>query len=305
MKHESDSKFREILVATDFSDTAESGVDWAAKVAFDHGAKLRLVHGLLLPSPTTHFVATSPVFSEELQRAALERLDQAGERARMWGVEVNTDLRLGLPSQVILEAADEYAADLVVIGTRGLSGIRHLLLGSTAERVVQRARCPVLTVHSGDIDQHRLIRRIIIPTDFSLSAERGLACALALLGERRGEAEVCILNVYHLPFEYTAYGAIPTSVHYLDDVKGQADEELEELAIPLREQGLNITTKSVEGYPPEQIVTTAEEFDADLIAMGTRGRSGVAHLLLGSTAERVVQYAKCPVLTAGPGRAGE
>ena len=302
MKQVPDSKIRQILVATDFSDTAESGVEWAAKAAFDHGAKLRLVHGLLLPSPTTDFVAPSPAFSEELQRAALERLDEAGERARMWGVEVETDLRPGLPSQVIVEAAAEHGADLVVIGTRGLSGIRHLLLGSTAERVVQRARCPVLTVHSGDIDKHRLIRRILIPTDFSSSAEKVLESAVVLMGERREEAEICILNVYNLPFEYTAYGAIPTSVHYLMDVKGQADEELEKLAAPLRASGLNVTTTSVEGYPPDQIVKMADDFGADLIAMGTHGRSGVAHLLLGSTAERVVQHAHCPVLTAGPGR---
>ena len=298
------SKLQKILVATDFSDTAESGVDWAVKIAFDHGAKLKLVHGLLLPIPTADYVAPSPAFTEELQRAAFDRLRETEERARKWGVEVDSELGLGLPSQVIVETAAEAGVDLVVMGTRGLSGIRHLLLGSTAERVVQRAGCPVLTVHSGDIDRHRPILRVLIPTDFSASAEVGPQGALTLLGDRAEEAEICILNVYHLPFEYTAYGTIPTSIHYLRDVKGQADERLEALAAPLRSEGLNVTTASVEGYPPEQIVKQAEEFESDLIAMGTHGRSGVAHLLLGSTAERVVQHAQCPVLTTSLRRPG-
>jgi nucleotide-binding universal stress UspA family protein len=294
------ANLEKILVATDFSDTAESGVDWALRIATENGAKLWVVHGLLLPSPTTDFVAPSPAFFEELQHAALERLNQTGERAQLSGVEVEIDLRPGLPSQVIVEAATEHGVDLVVIGTRGLSGIRHLLLGSTAERVVQRSKCPVLTVHSGDIDKHRPIRRVLIPTDFSPSAELGLESALTLLGEQWQDAELCILNVYHLPFEYTAYGTIPTSVNYLRDVKGQADEELEKLESTLRSRGLKVTAVSTEGYPPDQIIKQAEEFEADLIAMGTHGRSGVAQLLLGSTAARVVQHASCPVLTAGP-----
>ncbi len=288
---------RKILVATDFSNTAQAGVEWAVELARQHGARIVLVHGLLLPGRTTDFLPTPPDFTESLQEAASGRLNETAAKVRSAGLEVVTDLRLGLPSQTIVETAEEEAVDLVVMGTRGLSGIRHLLLGSTAQRVVQHAHCPVLTVHPGDIDQHRQISTILVPTDFSEHAAGGLEAARALLAVGVERAKIHLMHVYHLPFEYTAYGTIPTTIDFYKDVQGSAEERLAELAEPLRAAGLQIATAAREGYPPDAIVEEAESVGADLIAMGTHGRSRLAHLLLGSTAERVVQHARCPVLT--------
>jgi nucleotide-binding universal stress UspA family protein len=286
-----------IVVATDFSDTGQAGLAWALELAKDHEARIDLVHGLLMPNQMTDFVPSPPDLSEELQQAAMARLNEVAEEARESGIRVDVHLRLGLPSESILEAARELQADLIVMGTRGLSGIRHLLLGSTAERVVQHADCPVLTVHPDDIDQHRSIRTVLVPTDFSGYAQRGVEVAERLLHHRLQQTRLLLLHVYHLPFEYTAYGTIPTSLDYFKDVEGAAAERLEQIAQPLREKGLEVKTLSREGYPPEVITGEAEAAGADLIAMGTHGRSGLAHLLLGSTAERVVQTAPCPVLT--------
>jgi nucleotide-binding universal stress UspA family protein len=184
-----------------------------------------------------------------------------------------------------------------VLGTRGLTGLQHLFLGSTAQRVVQHAKCPVLTVHPGDVDQHRQIRTVLVPTDFSRDAELSTSVALDLLSKQPGETTLVLLHVYHLPFEYTAYGTIPTSFDYFKDVEGAAEDRLRELAEPLASEGLSVKTVAREGYPPEVIIGEAEACGADLIALGTHGRSGLTHLLLGSTAERVVQHASCPVLT--------
>ncbi len=286
-----------VLVATDFSKTARAGVDWAIEVARDHGARIRLVHGLLLASRMTDYVPAPPDFTEALQAAAAARLEEVCDRVRNAGIEVSSDLRLGLPSQAILEAVKEEKADLLVIGTRGLTGVSHLLLGSTAERVVQHATCPVLSVHPGDHERHRRIRTILVPTDFSRDAESATAAAMRLLGDDIEDARIVLLNAYHLPFEYTAYGTIPTSVDYTRDVEGAAEEKLAEIAGALAADGLAVETRAIEGYPPDVIVAEAESSGADLIAMGTHGRTGLAHLFLGSTAERVVQHAACPVLT--------
>jgi nucleotide-binding universal stress UspA family protein len=288
---------RSVLVATDFSQTARTGVDWAIEIASDHGARIRLVHGLLLANRMTDYVPAPPDFTEALQAAAAARLEEVCERVRGAGIEVSSDLRLGLPSQAILEAAKEDQADLLVIGTRGLTGVSHLLLGSTAERVVQHASCPVLSVHPGDHEQHRRIRTVLVPTDFSRDAESATNAATRLLGEDIEGARIVLLNAYHLPFEYTAYGTIPTSVDYTRDVEGAAQEKLAAIAAALTEDGLSVETRAIEGYPPEVIVAEADSAGADLIAMGTHGRTGLAHLFLGSTAERVVQNANCPVLT--------
>jgi nucleotide-binding universal stress UspA family protein len=288
---------RSVLVATDFSPTARAGVDWAMEIARDHGARIRLVHGLLLANRMTDYVPAPPDFTEALQSAAAARLEEVCDLVRQAGIEVSSDLRLGLPSQAILEAAREDGADLLVIGTRGLTGVSHLLLGSTAERVVQHADCPVLSVHPGDHEQHRRIRTVLVPTDFSRDAESATAAAMQLLGDDIEGARIVLLNAYHLPFEYTAYGTIPTSVDYTRDVEGVAQERLASIAAKLGADGLQVETRAIEGYPPEVIVDEAERSGVDLIAMGTHGRTGLAHLFLGSTAERVVQSADCPVLT--------
>lgn len=106
-----------------------------------------------------------------------------------------------------------------------------------------------------------------------------------------------MLHVYHLPYEYTAYGTIPTSLDYFKDVEGAAEERLTSLAQELEQRGFKVETVAREGFPPEVILGEADAVGADLIAMGTHGRTGLAHLVLGSTAERVVQRADCPVLT--------
>lgn len=291
-----DRKLRRILAATDFSDTARAGLDWAIELALTHNARIDLVHALLVPSRATDFVPSPPDFTEALQEAASGRLNEITRMVREKGVEVDADLKLGVPSQVILDTAADLQADLVVIGTRGLSGLRHLLLGSTAERVVQHADCPVLTVHPGDADKHRPMDTILVPTDFSKDAETAYFAALSLLGKERS-TRVVLLHVYHLPYEYTAYGTIPTSLDYFRDVEGAAEDRLTGLAEQLRQQGFQVETRAREGFPPEVILGEAAEVGADLIAMGTHGRTGLVHLVLGSTAERVVQRAHCPVLT--------
>ena len=288
---------RKILVATDFSETAEAGLDWAMELAATHDATIHLVHGLLFPNRAAGYLPSPGDMSNELTAAALKRLDETAARVRGRGLEVRSQLEPGLPSESILAVAAQLPADIIVIGTRGLTGVRHLMLGSTAERVVQQATCPVITVHPGDVDKHRQVRTILVPTDFSSDAELAIETALGLLRRQPDETRLVLLHAYHLPFEYTAYGAIPTSLDYLADVEGAALERLQESAARLAEAGVTVEVLAKEGYPPEVVVAEADGIGADLIAMGIQGRSGLAHLVLGSTAERVVQHAGCPVLT--------
>lgn len=289
---------RKVLVATDFSTTAGAAVAWAAEVAKPHGATVRLVHALTLPTPVPGYVlADGTEFGQELRAAAQARLDQAADELVAGDTPVETDLRLGIPSQAILAAAGEWKPDLLVIGTRGLTGLAHLLLGSTAERVVQRATCPVLAIHPDDADRHRPIKTVLVPTDFSEDADRALDTVLHLFPAPQGTIKLVLVHAYHLPVEYTAYGPIPTSVHYLEDVAGEAAARLKEVAKGYEREGLTVEAVTREGFAPDVIVQEAEAHGADLIAMGTHGRSGLAHLLLGSTAQRVVQKAPCPVMT--------
>ena len=291
------STLTRIVATTDFSDTADVALEWAMALARQHGASLCLVHALTLPAPLPDYVPSGTDFGQEMHQIALRKLDETAARVRAAGIAVDLEVPIGVPSQSIVRIAEEEGAGLVVIGTRGLTGITHMLLGSTAERVVQRAPCPVLTVHPDDRGYGTPVRSILVPTDFSPHAEEAARVARACLCAAGAPARLVLLHAYHLPIEYTAYGPIPTSVNFMADVGADAQEQLDLAAGGLRAEGLEVETVAREGYAPEVIVDEAEKRGVDVIALGTHGRTGLAHLLLGSTAERVVQHAKCPVMT--------
>lgn len=286
-----------ILAATDFSETAEAALDWASELARLQGARLELIHAVTVPPSLPGFVPPAPVFDEEVRAAAQSRLGEAAVRLREGGGEVTTHLGIGTPSQVILSRAEELPATAIVMGTRGLTGLRHLLLGSTTERVMHRAPCPVLSVHPDDRGRHRPIRSILVPTDFSRDAEMAIDAAHRLLAPLEQDARLVLLHAFNLPIEYTAYGPIPTSINYLKDTGLEAERRLEETRERLLREGLVVETVAREGDPAAVIAAEAEERGVDLIAMGTHGGSALRHLLLGSTAERVLQHATCPVMT--------
>lgn len=287
-----------VLAATDFSDTASAALDWALELARQQGARVELVHAVTVPPSVPGYVPTAGLdFEAEVRQAAEARLTQAVNALRERGVEVSTFLAPGTPSQVILGRAEALSAKAIVIGTRGLTGLRHLLMGSTTQRVVHGAHCPVLTVHPGDLGRHRTIRTILVPTDFSEDANLAIHAAHRLLASLESDARLILLHAFNLPIEYTAYGPVPTSINYLEDTGLESERRLFEMAQPFQREGLTIDTVSREGDPAHVIAEEAEKRDADLIAMGTRGLTGLRHLLLGSTAERVVEYAPCPVMT--------
>jgi nucleotide-binding universal stress UspA family protein len=288
-----------ILVATDFSATATAAIDWAVELARQQGGSVELVHAITVPLSIPGYVPSAGNFQEEVTRAAEARLAEAGATLGGTGVEIATFLDTGTPSQVILDRAEAISPLAIVLGTRGLTGLRHLLLGSTAQQVVHDAHCPVLAVHPGDFGKHRVIRTILVPTDFSPAAELAIATAHQLLAPLEQDARLILLHAFNLPVEYTAYGVIPTSLRYMEDTGLEAERRLYEAAQALQREGLVVETVAREGDPAHVIAEEAEKRGVDLIAMGTRGLSGLRHLLLllGSNAERVVEYAPCPVMT--------
>jgi nucleotide-binding universal stress UspA family protein len=289
-------RLRTIVAATDFSPAAATAVGWAVEIARPLGARIELVHALTLPLPTEDMVRPGPDFLDQLERAATETLGDEVRKLRAQGIDVTPILRLGQPSQVIVDLAQALPADLVVVGTRGFTGLRHLLLGSTAQRVVHHAPCPVLSVHPDSVPP-RPISTILVPTDFSEDAQLAAHTAHRLLAHLEKDARLILLHAYHLPIEYTAYGPIPMALDFMKDAGFEAEERLADAAEPLRREGLDVTTVAREGFPPDIIAEEARKHGVDLVAMGTHGRTGLRHLLLGSTAERVIRGAPCPVLT--------
>lgn len=139
---------RSILVATDFSDDAEEALGVAIELARQFGAELHVIHCLDLPIPIFNPYAVSvpdSLISDARDQAA-QRLQLAVERAEKAGLAVKTHLAEVPAAQAISNLAEELGTQLVVMGTRGHTGLKHVLLGSVAERTLRHAPCSVLTV---------------------------------------------------------------------------------------------------------------------------------------------------------------
>ena len=132
----------------ELSDNARSVLDWAAHLAEEHKASVLLLHAYHLPVEFQQLEGAylPPDFWSNVKSEAEQSLSRYAAELREKGLEVETLVREGYPASVIVDEAEVQNANLVVIGTHGLSGLKHMLLGSIAERVVQKAPCPVLTV---------------------------------------------------------------------------------------------------------------------------------------------------------------
>ncbi len=139
------------------------------------------------------------------------------------------------------------------------------------------------------------VRRILVPLDFSRHADPVLDWALHLAEEHR--SAIALLHVYHLPVEFQQLEGAYLPADFWSNVKQEAEQQLERYAERVRARGIEVEAVVREGYPATVIVDEIESLDIDLVVIGTHGRTGLKHLLLGSIAERVVQHAPCPVLS--------
>ena len=140
--------FRKILVPIDFSTHSSRALQTAIELAKKFGAKLHLLHCYQI-----HVGAISPYgivipesYDRDIREAATRQLAEWREKASAQKLEVEAEISPMFPSEAIASTAERIGADLIVMGTRGLSGIKHVMLGSVAERTVRIAPCPVLTL---------------------------------------------------------------------------------------------------------------------------------------------------------------
>jgi len=297
---EPEGPVRCIVVATDFSDNSRVAFDRAREIAGVHQARLVVAH--VIPEPIHPSVGFEGVpFPTDLDERALREtktmLGEWAETAAKAGIAVEDRVLRGTPETGIVELANEVAADLIVTGTRGTTGFKHLLLGSVAEEVVRRAECRVLSVHKDDVSPIADARTVLVPTDFSRPAAAAVRAASALLPSD-SRARFILLHAF---FPAAIYGpalvpaATPPLLH--KELSESVRRKLEDIAAPLRAEGKIVEVETRAEDSTSAILECAEKHEADLIAMGTRGLSKLKKLLLGSTTQRVVQHAKCPVLS--------
>lgn len=305
------AKLRRILVPLDFSGLSRQALWFAVPLARKHHAKISLVHVVQAPVVLTSFPGDGsfiPVGSsiEDLKRPARAHLNKLADRLLPAGLRDRTIVREGNAAFEVVSAARALKADLIVLSTNGRSGLPRVMLGSTAERIVRHAHCPVLTVRrqTGATTERMLLqekpvyperlpwKRILVPLDFSLTSLRALELAVQLA--RESGARLYLLNVVE-PNPYSA--GMDGSILVLPDtaVARNARKQLPEIARHFVPKPLRAVPLVRQGRAADVIVETAAKHKVDLIVLSTHGHTGLERLLMGSTAEHVVRHAKCPV----------
>ena len=290
-----------ILVATDFSETAHLALDRAVDIARRHGSEIALIHVLESEMPavaTPEMLYVPPDYEKLLREASSQGLTEEADRVRQAGVQVREILEQGSQASAITECAESIGADLILIGTRGNTGFKRLLLGSVAEAVVRTASTPVLTVHPEDDRSIEPVRRLLFPTDFSPAADHALGVATRLLAGSE-QAKILLVHTFLVspnvvPLGGFGSGSVP---HFVEDARELAERATAPAVQSLLARGFDVEVLVERGDPAEIVTELAAERDVDVIVMGTRGHSKIRQFLLGSTAERVVKYAPCPVMT--------
>lgn len=144
---------RKILVPVDFSEHSARALEMAIGLAKTFGAEIELMHSYeVTPIVTLYGVGYPETLDADLRAAALRRISEWTEKVQGEGVAVRQHVVSSFPAEAIVDLADELEVDLIVMGTRGLRGLKHVMLGSVAERTLRRASCPVLTVKDSKAD---------------------------------------------------------------------------------------------------------------------------------------------------------
>ncbi|RMF65635.1 MAG: universal stress protein [Bacteroidetes bacterium] len=286
-----------ILAASDFSPGADAALEWALDLAVRFRATLHLIYVEVLRDDPFAPASYPKEHTERVRARLREQLTTCAGRRGDVALETLPDVRCEVLQEDaaatgILRYAREEDVDLIVMGTHGRRGIKHLLLGSVAEEVVRLAPMPVLTVR--ETVPSRLIRSVLVPVDFSHHAGEALLYAKELAA--RFGARIDVLHVIEEAVYPAFYNAAVYSVYDIQpEIENEALRHLKGLCAKTLGVCKDVTVHVRVGHAASEIVHHAEEQETDLIVMATHGLTGLAHLLIGSVTENVVRRAPCPV----------
>jgi nucleotide-binding universal stress UspA family protein len=284
-----------VMLATDGSKDARAAAAFLKELPFPPSTTLRITVVVTLPV----FALDGPPI-QEFKRSVLDEargiVDEAKAVLAPYGFAVETDVAVGDPKAEIVRLAEEWGADLLVLGARGLGLVKRFLLGSVSYAVARHAPCPVLVVKG----RPRKLGSVLVAMDGSEDSFRAVRF-LQSLGLPR-QTKVRLLSVveqlrYPSSAPQSVHGQIVRMLKELEaERRGELEKVLERAAAHFDDKVTRVTRSTPTGNPADEIVATAGDHDADLVVVGARGLGGMARLLLGSVSERVLRHARCPVL---------
>jgi nucleotide-binding universal stress UspA family protein len=298
-------KIRNIVVPIDFSEMSVQAIQIARQLARRVGAAIHLAHvrqfnyALDFVAPAPPIIPFSFMTYEQVgEQTALKQLKKvAGE----CGVaSASCDVLSGAPPfDEICRLVQAVPGDLVVMPTHGRTGLKHVFLGSTAERIVQHSSCPVLVTRAkaamSQNGSQAITKTILVPVDFSSCSREGLRYAIAFANEFR--ARIILLHATYVGYIYSAEGTALYDIPALQKAARKAAErKMRDLVRSMDFGAVKFETAFTDGSPVVDICAFAKDHDVDLIITSTHGFTGFTHVLIGSVAEQVVRHAPCSVL---------
>lgn len=269
-------RFQTIVLATDGSEYSVAAEDAAIEMARHCDAQL-LVTRVVLSNP--EYEALVPDRVEQAAREAQKQIDALAERARAEGVRAETILRHGSdPYHEFVRVANERHGDVIVIGRRTRNDLARLMVGDSTAKVIGLAACSVLVVPRGTRMPEQ---RVLVATDGSR------------LGDAAAYSAIRLAARCSLPLTAVAVSAPDNE----PEQQAELAAVLERVRSAATEAGVEAECLHERGRRPYEVITaTAQKRKADLLVMGSHGRTGLSRLLMGSVSERVIGDARCPVL---------
>lgn len=287
-----------ILVPVDGSESADKAITLALQLAQEHEAELLFCHavdyaGIAAESAMAGAVDLTGTFAA-LDESAHEILGAATVRAKASSMISHAFKLEGRSATAVVTFAIERTVDAIVMGSRGLGGIPHLLLGSTAEGVLRAATVPVFVVHANS--HVGKFRRIAVALDDSEPADAASAFATELAV--RSGSRMAFLNVIDsaaLHDQILRFGG------YAETLQSEWEAESKAMVDLAARQAKSAGIAEAEGIvafgaPSEELLARIKSMHADLIAIGTHGRRGLRRLMMGSVAEEIVRKSSVPVV---------
>jgi len=289
-----------ILLGIDESKFSKAAIHAVMRQARPQSDHVRVVHVIdLLALSIPDQLANYP---DGLREMAETLVNDAAKLLGSRGLQVTTHIGWGCTKREILEAAAVWHADIIVLGSHGRAGLDRFLMGSVAHAIMRHARCSVELVRilpggkDSDPVPEDQFTRILLAIDGSRFSE----AAIHMLREQLQSAhtEVCVLYVVELPtlLEGREMDEYDPTLERLREVQAREAENLvARVAQRFCGSGQKVTTRVRQGEPKTEILEEAEQWKADLIVIGSHGRTSVARFLMGSVSEAVANYAHCSV----------
>ena len=283
-----------ILCPVDFFPASDAAVKYAASLASNYDAKVHLLHVItpVLPSNYEYAINTVEIMSE-LQKAAKAETAALAGRTKEAGVPCDVEIRVGDVYDEIKKSIEAEKPELVVMGTHGRRGFQRWLMGSTTEKLLRHSPVPLLTISaSGEkpVESPRF-QRILVTTDFSTGTPDALTHAFSVAQEN--EAQITLLHVIQDV-------AADISGKYRDSLIRGVEKQLQDLIPAEAKNWCDVNTRVETGQPYRIILRLLEDEKIDLLVMNIHGKGMLDRALIGSTAERVVRAASCPVMLIPP-----